>query len=308
MLASASKESPAVLVGPDGQPLRSPPETAGFLGEADRSRSIAAVACLPLIEEMPATAPRLVEAIARSLESRDRDRYDAPPSRMAGKILGHGLLRRYDDVAPAVLAVAPRVSAEARRSLFAAISSGLHSADDSQLPDPASLPRLVQFAVDRLQGDWGEEVSAEAALTLRDEARFHPERLAGHADGLVGGLVIEITSAAGSAAGLVVPGDDPLSGIEALGRRQRRATRISCLEQAIGYLVEAGADDAVSALFSLLDTEDDGSADAISVRASATRLLGKMGSRPAHLPAVVRRLYTGLLHTQHNVRRAAIRS
>src|SRR5208282_2232847 len=101
---------------------------------------------------------------------------------------------------------------------------------------------------------------------------------------------------------------DPLSGIEALARRQRRATRISCLEHAIGYLVEAGADDAAAALFSLLDTDDDGSADAISVRASATRLLGKIGSRPACLPAVVPRLYTGLLHTQDKVRRAAVQS
>lgn len=308
MLASASQEPPTVLVGPDGQPLRSRPETAGFPGAADRSRSIAAVACLPLIEEMPATAPRLVEALAHSLESPDRDRYDAPPSRMAGMTLGQGLLRRYDEVAPAVLAAAPRVSAEARRSLFAAISSALHSASDSQLPDPGSLPRLVQFAVDRLQGDWGEEVATEAALTLRDEARFHPERLAGHADGLVGRVVMEITSPAGAAARLVVPGDDPLSRIEALGRRQRRATRISCLEDAIGYLVEAGAEDAIGALFSLLDTEDDGSADAISVRASATRLLGKIGSRPVHLPAVVPRLYTGLLHTQDKVRRAAVHS
>ncbi len=128
MLASASQEPPAVLIGPDGQPLGSSPETVGFPGAADRSRSIAAVACLPLIEEMPATAPGLVEALARSLESPDRDRYDAPPSRMAGMTLGQGLLRRYDEVAPAVLAVAPRVSAEARRSLFAAISSALHSA------------------------------------------------------------------------------------------------------------------------------------------------------------------------------------
>ena len=308
MLASANEKPTAVLVGPDGQPLGSPPETAGFLGAADRSRSIAAVACLPLIEEMPATASRLVEALARALESPDRDRYDAPPSRMAGMTLGQGLLRRYDEVAPAVLAVAPRVSAEARKSLFAAISSALHSVGDDQMPEPLSLPRLVQLAVDRLRGDWGEEVSTEAALTLRDQARFHPERLAGHADGLVGGLVMEITKPAGSASGLVVPGADPLSGIEAIARRQRRATRISCLERAVGYMVEAGADDAADALFSLLDTEDDGSADAVSVRASATRLLGKIGSRPARLPAVVPRLYTGLLHSEDKVRRAAVHS
>ena len=307
MLASVSQEPP-VLVGPDGQPLRSPAEAASFPGAADRSRSIAAVACLPLIEGIPDTAPRLVKALARSLESPDRDRYDAPPSRMAAMTLGQGLLRRYDDVAPAVLAAAPRVSAEARSSLFAAISSALHSADESQLPEPSCLPRLVQLAVDRLQGDWGEEVSTEAALTLRDEARFHPERLAGHASGLVGGLVVEITSPAASAAGLIVSGDHPLSAIEALGRRQRRATRISCLEQAIGYLVEAGADDAAGAVFSLLDAQDDESADAVSVRASATGLLGKIGSRPARLPAVVPRLYTGLLHTQDKVRRAAVRS
>ena len=67
---SASQKPPTVLVGPDGQPLGSPPEDCRLPGAADRSRSIAAVACLPLIEEMPATAPRLVEALARSLESR----------------------------------------------------------------------------------------------------------------------------------------------------------------------------------------------------------------------------------------------
>jgi hypothetical protein len=185
------------------------------------------------------------------------------------------------------------------------VSSALHSRDEGGTPDP--LPRLVQLAIDRLQGDWGEEVATEAALALRDQARFHPDRLAGHADGLVGVLITEINRPAGSTTGLVVP-SAPLSGIEALERRQRREMRISCLESAVGHLVEAGADDAVRALFSLLDTEDNGSADAISVRAAATRLLGKIGSRPVHLPAVVPRLYTGLLHAKDQVRRAAVHS
>lgn len=308
MLASAGQEPGPVLVGPDGRPLRPPSETAGFPGAADRSRSIAAVACLPLIEEMPAIAPRLVDALARSLETPDRDRYDAPPSRMAAMTLGRGLLRRYDEVAPAVLAVASQISSDARRALFEAVPSALSYADESRPTDATPVTRLVQVIVDRLQGDWGEEVSTEAALALRDQTRFHPERLAGHANGLVGALAVEITTPAAPASGLVVPGEGPLAGVEALGRRQRRATRISCLEHAIGYLVEAGADDATEALFSLLDTEDDGGADAISVRSSATRLLGKIGSRPAHLPAVVPRLYTGLLHTQDKVRRAAVRS
>ena len=101
---------------------------------------------------------------------------------------------------------------------------------------------------------------------------------------------------------------NPVAGIEELGRRQRREIRISCLEKAIGYLVEVGADDAVRALFSLLDTEDNGGADAISVRAAATRLLGKIGTRPVHLPAVVPRLYTGLLHAEEQVRSAAVSS
>ena len=219
MLASASRGPTTALVGPDGQPLGPPGEMADFPGAADRPRSVAAVACLPLIEEMPGTAPRLVEALARSLESPDHDRYDAPPSRMVAMTLGQALLRRYADVAPPFLAVAHRISAEARKSLFEAVSSALHSRDESGTPDP--LPQLVQLAIDRLQGDWGEEVATEAALTLRDQARFHPERLAGHADGLVGVLITEITSPAGSATGLVVP-SDPLSGIEALGRRQRR--------------------------------------------------------------------------------------
>ncbi len=305
MLATASREPTAVLVGPGGQRLGPPAGTADFSGAADRPRSIAAVACLPLIEEMPGTAPRLVEALARSLESPDHNRYDAPPSKMIGMTLGQGLLRKYADVAPPFLAVAHRLSAEARKSLFEAVSSALHSRDESGTPDP--LPRLVQLAVDRLQGDWGEEVATEAALTLRDEARFRPERVAGHADGLVGALIVEVTRPAGSAAGLVVP-SNPLSGIEALGRRQRREIRISCLESAIGYLVEAGADDAVRALFGLLDTGDNGGADAINVRAAATRLLGKIGSRPVYLPAVVPRLYTGLLHAKDQVRQAAVHS
>ena len=277
MLASARREPPTALVGPDGQPLGPPAGTADFPGAADRPRSVAAVACLPLIEEMPGTAPRLVEALARSLESPDHDRYDAPPSKMVAMTLGQALLQKYADVAPPFLAVAHRISAEARKSLFEAVSSALHSRDESGTPDP--MPQLVQLAVDRLQGDWGEEVATEAALTLRDEARFYPERLDGHADGLVGVLIMEINRPAGSAAGLVVPGD-PLSGIEVLGRRQRREIRISCLESAIGHLVEAGAEDAVRALFSLLDTEDDGGADAVSVRAAATGLLGKIGVPP----------------------------
>jgi hypothetical protein len=66
MLASASRGPTTALVGPDGQPLGSPREMADFPGAAGRPRSVAAVACLPLIEEMPGAPSRLVEAPARS--------------------------------------------------------------------------------------------------------------------------------------------------------------------------------------------------------------------------------------------------
>jgi len=304
--AAVARQPPVVLVGPDGQPLRAAETPASDpLGTADRPRSIAAAACLPLIEATPSAAPRLVAALARSLEIPDQDRYDAPPSKTIGRTLGLALLRVYADVEPSLVEAARRISEQARVSLFGAVSTALHALDENG--GSAAGPHLVQLTVDRLQGDWGEQVATEAALALRDLARFHPDRLAGRAGGLVGSLIVEITRPAGSATGLVVPGD-PLSGLMALERRQRRATRISCLSSAIGYLVEAGADDAVQALFSLLDAEDDGSADAISVRAAATGLLGKVGVRPVHLPVVVPRLYTGLLHTDAQVRKAAVRS
>jgi hypothetical protein len=88
MLASASRGPTTALADPDGQPLGPTGEMTDFPGAADRPRSVAAVACLPLIEEMPGTAPRLVEALARSLESPDHDRYDAPPSKMVAMTLG----------------------------------------------------------------------------------------------------------------------------------------------------------------------------------------------------------------------------
>jgi len=306
MLASAAAAGrpPVVLVGPDGQPLRSPGTVPGVPDEADRSRSIAAAASLPLIEATPAAVPRLVEALARSLEYPDHDRYDAPPSSEVSRTLGLGLLRRYDDVTPSFLESAHRISGEARKELFGAVSSALHAGAEASEPDTG--PRLIQLAVDRLQGDWGEPAATEAAVTLREQARFHPERLAGHASGLVGALVVEITRPVPPTA-LAVP-QDAFSRLEALGRRQDSETRISSLQRAVGYLVQAGADDAVTAVFSLLDTEDNGSDDAVGVRAAATRLLGSIGSRPVHLPAVVPRLYTGLLHTEPRIRRAAVRS
>ena len=174
--------------------------------------------------------------------------------------------------------------------------SALHSADEPAA-DPGPLPRLVQLAVDRLQGDWGEQVSTEAALTLRDLARFHPERLPGTQTALSArwswrspGLPVRppAWSCRGRpairhrGAGTPPAPRDPDQLPEQRGRlpgrgRGRRRRR---------------------ALFSLLDTEDDGSTDAVSVRAAATSLLGKIGSRPARLPAVVPRLYTGLLHAR----------
>jgi hypothetical protein len=306
MLASAAAAGPPVaLVGPDGHPFTSPATPPGFPDEADRSRSIAAAACLPLIEAKPAAAQRLVEALARSLESPDHDKYDAPPSSEIGKTLGLGLLRRYDDVSAPFLESAHRITAEARKELFGAVSSALHAAGEAGQPDNSA--RLIQLAVDRLQGDWGESAATEAALELREQGRYHPERLTGHANGLVGALVVEITRPVPSASALAVP-QDVLAGLHALGRRQSRQTRISCLQSAVGYLVQAGADDAVKAVFSLLDSDDNCSDDAVGVRAAATRLLGSIGSRPVHLPAVVPRLYTGLLHTEPRIRRAAVRS
>ncbi len=258
--AAAAGNPPVVLVGPDGQPLRSPGTVPGLPDEADRSRSIAAAACLPLIEATPAAVPRLVEELARSIEYPDHDKYDAPPSSEINRTLGLGLLRRYDDVTPSFLESAHRISGEARKELFGAVSSALHTIAEADEPD--SGPRLIQLAVDRLQGDWGEPAATEAAITLREQARFHPERLAGHASGLVGALVVEITRPVPPAAALAVP-QDALSRLEELGRRQGRETRISSLQRAIGYLVQAGADDAVTAVFSLLDAEDNGSDDAV---------------------------------------------
>jgi hypothetical protein len=100
---------------------------------------------------------------------------------------------------------------------------------------------------------------------------------------------------------------NPVTPVEAARRRQLRSTRISSLQAAIGHLVEAGADDAVQAVFSLLDAEGPASPDATEVRAATTRPLGKIGSQPVHLPAVVPRLITGLLHAEPKVRRAAVR-
>ena len=307
MLAAgaAAASPPTVLVGPDGQPLR--PSAGGVPGipdEADRSRSIAAAACLPLIEATPAAVPRLVAALARSLELPDHD-IGAPPSNVISRTLGLALLRQYDTVAPSLLESARRISAEARKELFGAVSSALHA--DLGPRELDTRPRIVQLAVDRLQGDWGEQAATEAAVTLRDQARFHPERLAGHASALVGALVVEITRPVPPPAVLAAP-PGALARIEEFGRRQNRQIRISSLRSAVGYLVQASADDAVTAVFSLLDTEDDGSEDAVGVRAAATRLLGDIGSRPVHLPTVVPRLYTGLLQTEPRIRLAAIRS
>lgn len=145
MLASASRAPTTALVGPDGQPLGPTGETTDFPGAVDRPGSVAAVACLPLIEEMPGTAPRLVEALARTLESPDHDRYDAPPSKMVAMTLGQALLRRYADVAPPFLAVAHRISAEGRKSLFEAVSSALHS-----MPSRVHLTAIARPALDKI--------------------------------------------------------------------------------------------------------------------------------------------------------------
>jgi hypothetical protein len=60
MFASAADAGRAqvVLVGPGGQPLKSPDTVPGVPDEADRSRSIAAAACLPLIAATPRPASR----------------------------------------------------------------------------------------------------------------------------------------------------------------------------------------------------------------------------------------------------------
>lgn len=276
MLAAAGRQPPVVLVGADGQPLGAPPALPGDPGpqSADRPRGMAAAACLPLIRAVPSAAPGLVTALALSLEIPDQDKYNAPPSTTIGRTLGLALLQDYDAVAPSFEESARCVSDEARVALFEAISFALD--DDSAAVTPDAGPRVVQLAVDRLQGDWGERVSFECALMLRDLARFAPERLEGRAGGLVGALAVEISRPAGPATGLLVP-PDPLSAVMTAARRQYRQTRIKCLAGAVGYLVEAGADDAVQALFSLLDAEDDGGIEAISVRAAATGLLGKIG-------------------------------
>lgn len=305
MLASALIGAEPPLLGPDGQPLRVHTTETNDPKVADRLRSIAAGACQPLLDAIPGVVSRLVEALARSLEAPDWDRYDAPPSSEITKTLAHILHRRYSEVAPLLVDVAPRLSEEGRRSLFKAVSRTLH--DIGRNGASANVSDLVQLTVDRLTGDWGQPVATDAAVALSDLARSRPALLVGRAADLVGALVVEITQAVPEVPDLVVP-PNPLAALDAYGRLQLREARVVQLQSAVGRLVEAGADDAVHALFVLLDTEDSGSPEAINVRSGATRLLGKVGARAVHLPFVVPRLYSGLLHTEPEVRAAAVRS
>ena len=239
------------------------------------------------------------------MKSPDWDRYDAPPSNEITRTLAHALRRNYSYVAPRLVEIAPQLSEEGRRSLFKAVSRALH--DLGQDVASPNVSDLVQLAVDRLSGDWGQGVATDSAVALSDLARSRPNLLVGRAADLVGVLIVEITQPAPEPLDLAVA-PNPLAGLEAYGRRQLRQTRIARLQSAVGSLVEAGADDAAQALFDLLDAEDNGSPEAVEVRVAATRLLGKVGARPVQLPAVVPRLYTGLLHAEPSIRSAAVRS
>lgn len=307
MLASARPRRPTGLVDLSGSPV-----TAGGAALdpklADRQRSIAAGAAAGLVaSESPPHLDRLLAALTSSLEVPDHDRYDAPPSDAIAGAIASGLRRQPAVVGPVLLATAPTMSSAARESLFKGVFRALRANSVPEEVELADEQILIQLVLDRLSGDWGSQVAFDAALCLDDLVRHRPSSLVDRAGELVGLLVVKVTEAHQPPA-ITTTGDPVLAALERMHLQQVRDTIVDKLRGAVGSLIVAGATGVVDEVFMLLDGDDVPGDPGIDTRATATRLLGKIGALPSRLPEVVPRLYTALLHREGRVRAAAVRS
>jgi len=325
LILLASREEYYVPGGqqPDPAPLRAAArrdlsgvldEIGAWLSSDDRwRRSRGAGAAAHIVEIEPGAGPvlaaQLIDALGRERGDRYMDLYESPigPIRIA---LGAAIKARPRELRGLITSRAFTVSPARRADLIDAYGMALRGDPEDYPSEPDVDPEVgtivLEEAVARVGGDWGEEAAREAGSILERIARNERELLRGHLPRLLGALMKVTETEVAAPSPLTDPRPAILRQLEAWTAQTGRGARLRNLREAIASLAKDEPELVAAALFPLLDEREvaDGMID--RVRVQTVQLLGPLGRIPALLPQVVPHLYTALLSTDQLARAYAI--
>jgi hypothetical protein len=308
---------------PDPAPLRAAArrdltgvldEIGAWLSSDDRWRRSRGAGAVPqIIQVEPGTAPvlaaQLIDALGRERGDRYIDLYESPigPIRIA---LGAAIKERPRELRELIRARAFTVSPDRRADLIDAYGIALRG-DREDYPreravDPEVGRIVLEEAVARIGGDWGDEAAREAGSIIERVARNERELLKGHLPLLLGALLKVTETEVAAPSPLADPRPAILRQLEAWTARTGRSVRLRNLREAIASLSKEEPELVADALFSILDEREVSDEVIDRVRGEAVQLLGPLGRVPALLPRVVPHLYTALLSTDQLARAYAI--
>ena len=250
------EERPQLLLPPGVQSRRDP--TGEDYGR-DADRAAAAVAARPILTALPGAAEIVARQLLESLKTRDVEDYGVSPTHEITETVARLLLEQPDLVLSLVAQDGVTASSTRRsRLLDIAERAAWHlrprykstTTDELVVPidgvgefaeptpqlvaDAAVVERLFTFGLDRLGGDWGHRVAADAARLLEDLVNHHPGELIAGGKGIdaVLGHLIDATQPLARES-LVVTPPNPLAGLERMVDDQSRASVIHELRKSL---------------------------------------------------------------------------
>lgn len=286
----------------------------------DHQRATAANATAHLLDSDVAVE-HLVPVLVRALDIPDADTYDSRPSSRITHTLARALLARPSKVASHLERLAPVLGAAGRKRLFGVYSQALRLAqgdvaewvdveedvevDGGAVGGSVAGPArdvIVTNVLERLSGDWGEDVATDAAEALTDLLRAWPDALDDSVETLLG-HVLRYSDAPLPPS----PALDPLSfQFERMTAATNRNALVYRIVDTLEQIAARRRSEVLEPVLAVLGGPRLAVEVDIAVRARLIRLIGKIGGHPGALRAVVPTIYTAVLSEDPLLRMAGI--
>lgn len=270
-------------------------------GEERRCASAAEAAAI-LLEAEPAAASLLVRPLVAALATSSRREFHAgSPHGPIQRALRAALTADPAATAATLVELGAELDEDRNGSLVRVFDGVVRGRRDEAL-EPAVVEEAISACLKIADGRWGERSAGDAADALELFAKHEPDALLPHADTLLGILMT-------TAAEPIKP--EPLPGMEWLAKASAsavRSGRLTKLTDAIGALVRHGPDALRDPVLAVLDADDPGGEEALTLRRRLIELLAALAERPEGLADALPRLYSALLHGDAGVRAAGIKA
>jgi len=300
-----------LLPGPAGRSVVILPPTASRPPDVPvLDRAAAAGAVRVLATTHPALAAALVDALILDLGvTTEHEPYD-PGQRAIEHTLAVLFVLDVGEVLPAILDAGRHGGEEFRQRLFTTmsrVSDMIASEPRWREPGDPTLQvdrrttvatALLDFAIARLGGDWGDHVQIEAADLVRELVREEPSRALPRVPSLLGAVLtlVDVDRQSNPSALALPASESPeLQALEALALRASVGGTISRVLGAVEDIAAADPTAVCAAITALIADERDTERGSDIIR-WLLRSLGRIGSRHGSEPGVLRSILP-ILHS-----------